>query len=99
MKSFFVYFYSNKNPSEFLVEQRAKSNDQRAKTNERRAKNNEQRAKRFASMCTWLFIFGAWLFNQQKILNYYFVFYIRSVHIFSYFCFYLANLIPGLDEI
>ena len=45
MENFFVYFYSKKNPSEFLVEQRLKSNEQRAKSNEQRLKSNEQRAK------------------------------------------------------
>ena len=55
MENFFVYFYSNKkNPSEFLLEQRVKSNElqakrdeQQAKSNEQRAKSNEQRAERF----------------------------------------------------
>ena len=33
MDNFFVYFYSNNNPSEFLVEQRVKSNEQWAESN------------------------------------------------------------------
>ena len=37
MKNFFVYFYSKKDPSKFLVEQRVKSNEQRAKSDEQRA--------------------------------------------------------------
>ena len=40
-----MFTFTKKNPLEFLVEQRAKSNEQRAKSNEQRAKNNEQRAK------------------------------------------------------
>ena len=46
MENFFVYFYSNKNPSEFLAEQRAQSNKQQAKSNEKRAKLNEQQANK-----------------------------------------------------
>ena len=41
----FLFTFTIKNFSEFLVEQRAKSNKQRAKSNEQRAKSNEQRAK------------------------------------------------------
>ena len=37
MENFFVYFYSKKVPSEFLVEQQVASNEQRAKTNEQQA--------------------------------------------------------------
>ena len=41
MENFFVYFYSpQKNPSEFLIEQRIESNEQRAKSNEQRAKSS-----------------------------------------------------------
>ena len=40
-----MFTLTKKNPSEFLVEQRAKSNEQRAKSNEQRAKSNKQRAK------------------------------------------------------
>ena len=32
-----LFTFTKKNPSEFLVEQRAKSNEQRAKSNEQRA--------------------------------------------------------------
>ena len=39
-----LFTFTKKNPSEFLVEQRVKSNEQRAKSNEQRAKSNEQRA-------------------------------------------------------
>ena len=42
MENFFVYFYSKKNPSEFLVEQRVKSNEQQAKSNDQRVKSNVQ---------------------------------------------------------
>ena len=45
MENFSFYFYSKKNPSELLVEQRAKLKEQRAKSNEQRAKSNEHRAK------------------------------------------------------
>ena len=45
MENIFAYFDSKKIPSEFLVEQRVKSNEQRAKSNEQRAKSNEQRVK------------------------------------------------------
>ena len=38
--------FTKKNPSEFLLAQRLKSNEQRAKSNEQRAKSNEQRPKR-----------------------------------------------------
>ena len=34
MDNFFVYFYSKKVPSEFLVEQQVKSKEERAKSNE-----------------------------------------------------------------
>ena len=44
MENFLFTFTQKKNPSEFLVEQRVKSNEQRAKTDEQRAKTNEQRA-------------------------------------------------------
>ena len=40
-----LFTFTQKNSSEFLVEQRAKTNEQRAKTNGQRAKNNKQRAK------------------------------------------------------
>ena len=39
----FCLLYSKKNPSELLVEQRAKSNEQLAKSNEQQAKSNEQK--------------------------------------------------------
>ena len=39
----FCLLLLKKNPSEFLVEQRAKSNEQRVKSNGQRAKSNEQR--------------------------------------------------------
>ena len=39
-----LFTFTKKNSSEFLVEQRAKSNEQQAKNNEQRAKSNEQRA-------------------------------------------------------
>ena len=42
MENFFVYFYSKKNPSEFLVEQRVESNEQQAKSNDQRVKTNVQ---------------------------------------------------------
>ena len=38
-------YKQNANPSEFLVEQQAKSNEQRATSNEHRRKTNEQQAK------------------------------------------------------
>ena len=41
----FCLLLLKKNPSEFLVEQRAKSNEQRVKSNGQRAKSNGQRAK------------------------------------------------------
>ena len=44
MENFLVTF-TQKNPSEFLAKQQAKSNKQRAKSNEQRAKSNKQRAK------------------------------------------------------
>ena len=37
----FLFTFTQKNPSEFLVKQRAKSNEQRAKSNEQRAKTNQ----------------------------------------------------------
>ena len=40
-----IFYSLKKNPSEFLVEQRVKSNEQRAKSNEQRAKSNEQQVK------------------------------------------------------
>ena len=40
-----LFTFTKKNPSEFLVEQRVKSNEQRVKSNEQRAKSNEQQAK------------------------------------------------------
>ena len=40
-----LFTFTKKNPSEFLVEQRAKSNKQRAQSNKQQAKSNEQRAK------------------------------------------------------
>ena len=40
-----LFTFTKKNPSEFLVEQRVKSNEQLAKSNEQLAKSNEQRAK------------------------------------------------------
>ena len=46
----FLFTFTQKIPSEFLAEQRAKSNEQRAKGNEQRAKTNEQRAKSFTSI-------------------------------------------------
>ena len=45
MEHFLLTLLKKKKPSEFLVEQRAKSNEQRAKSNEQRAKSNKQRAK------------------------------------------------------
>ena len=51
----FLFTFTQKNPSEFLVEQRAKDNEQRAKTNEQRAKSNEQRAKSSAFKIVNLF--------------------------------------------
>ena len=44
MENLLFTFTQKKNPSEFLVEQRVKSNEQRAKSNEQQAKSNEQRA-------------------------------------------------------
>ena len=41
MENFFVYFYSKKVPSEFLVKQQVASNEQRAKTNEQQATSNK----------------------------------------------------------
>ena len=41
----FLFTFTQKNLSEFFVEQRAKSNEQRAKSNEQRVKSNEQQAK------------------------------------------------------
>ena len=40
-----LFTFTKKNPSEFLVEQRVKSNEQRAKSNKQRAKSesNEQK--------------------------------------------------------
>ena len=40
-----LFTLTKKNPSDFLVEQRAKTNEQQAKSNEQRAKSNEQQAK------------------------------------------------------
>ena len=45
MENLLFTFTKKKNLSEFIVEQRVKSNEQRIKNNEQRAKNNEQRAK------------------------------------------------------
>ena len=45
MENLLFTFTQKKNSSEFLVEQRAKSNKQRAKINEQRAESNEQPAK------------------------------------------------------
>ena len=42
-----MFTFTKKNPSEFLVEQRAKSNEQRTKNNEQKVTSNEQRAKSF----------------------------------------------------
>ena len=36
-----LFTFTKKNPSEFLVEQRVKSNEQRAKSNEQRATNEK----------------------------------------------------------
>ena len=44
-----MFAITEKNTSEFLGEQRVKSNEQRAKCNEQQTKGNEQRAKRFTS--------------------------------------------------
>ena len=62
-----LFTFTKKDPSEFLVEQRVKSNEQRvksneqrAKSNEQRAKNNEQRAKRNEQKVTS---------NKQKVTN------------------------------
>ena len=41
---YFCLLLFKKNPSEFSVEQRAKTNEQRAKGNEQRAKSGKQRA-------------------------------------------------------
>ena len=38
----FLFTFTQKNPPEFFVEQRAKRNEQRAKSNEQGAKGNEQ---------------------------------------------------------
>ena len=38
-----LLFTLKKNPSEFLVEQRVKSNEQRAKSSEQRTESNEQK--------------------------------------------------------
>ena len=43
--NFFYLLLLKKNPSEFLLEQRVKSNNQPAKSNKQQAKNNEQQAK------------------------------------------------------
>ena len=40
-----LFTFTKKNPSEFLVEQRAKSKEERAKSKEQRAKSKEQRPK------------------------------------------------------
>ena len=40
-----LFTLTKKSPSEFLVEQRAKSNEQQAKSNEQRPRSNEQRVK------------------------------------------------------
>ena len=45
MENLLFTFTKKKNLSEFIVEQRVKSNEQRIKSNEQRAKNNDQRAK------------------------------------------------------
>ena len=42
----FLFTFTKKNPSEFLVEGQAKSNEQREKNNKQQAKSNEQRAKK-----------------------------------------------------
>ena len=42
-----LFTFTKKNPPEFLVEQRAKSNEQKVTSNEQRGKSNEQRAKKF----------------------------------------------------
>ena len=44
MENLLFTFTQKKDPSEFLIEQRVKSNKQRAKNNEQRAKSDEQRA-------------------------------------------------------
>ena len=51
-----LFTFTKKNPSEFLVEQRVKSNEQRAKSNEQRAKRNEQRAKIFTSYVLYQYV-------------------------------------------
>ena len=40
-----MFTFTQKNPSEFLVEQRVKSNEKWAQSNEQRVKSNEQRAE------------------------------------------------------
>ena len=45
MGNFLFTFIQKKYTSNFLVEQRVKSNEQRAKSSEQRAKTNQQRAK------------------------------------------------------
>ena len=45
MATFLFILTHEKNPSEFLVEQRAKSNEQQAKSNEQHTRSNEQQAK------------------------------------------------------
>ena len=47
-----LFTFTKKNPPEFLVEQRAKSNEEKVTSNEQRGKSNEQRAKSFEQKVT-----------------------------------------------
>ena len=49
MENLLCTFTQKKNPPEFLVEQRGKSNEQQAKSNEQEVTSNEQGAKSFIS--------------------------------------------------
>ena len=51
-----LFTFTQKNISEFLVEQQVKRNEQRAKNNEQRAKRNEQRAKIFTSYVLYQYV-------------------------------------------
>ena len=42
MGKFFVYFYSKRNPSEFLVKQKETSQEQKVTSKEQKVKNNKQ---------------------------------------------------------
>ena len=76
----FLLTFTKKNPSEFLAEQRAKSNEQKVRSNEQKVTSidqkvtsNEQRVKSFTSkqtyFCTYIFVEISCIYQNQIVFS------------------------------